>query len=449
MPAYLFDEDDNLQLSDAPTELNIKPEAARLPTPAEQDKISDIKIRAISGKGFPFLAYFLLRAPIYMVDNLGTDGLGDGGEIYIDPELLMNWTPAQTVTELGGLVYRWLRRHGMRGKTADDKEAWLTASAWETNDDMLSEGYEFPEGRDTTAERDGPQELAADGIRMLPKAKNHGIIEDYYSLILREKPGDNSPSPDESGGGGSLPTGSGISGKKEDWETEGQEFSEQTQEFMRRKVAEDIKEAAEKSRGTMPAEWLREAEKILAPPPIPWQKYLKSAITRAVEYVRGVTDYSYARPNQAYMAGEDDILYPGLVEAIPKVTLVIDTSGSMSEKDLGMALALTNQLLKQLQASVEVITVDSAAHVQGSTWDVKSIKLRGGGGTDMRVGIDAARKESNIVLVFTDMETPWPDKPVQGKEVIAVGIVHGGRNNRWVQEPPPFIKTVWVDTTQR
>jgi hypothetical protein len=56
--------------------------------------------------------------------------------------------------------------------------------------------------------------------------------------------------------------------------------------------------------------------------------------------------------------------------------------------------------------------------------DVDRIELRGGGGTDMGAGIEAAaasRPVPHIVVVFTDGYTPWPDaKPRKVDSVIVV-----------------------------
>ena len=51
----------------------------------------------------------------------------------------------------------------------------------------------------------------------------------------------------------------------------------------------------------------------------------------------------------------------------------------------------------------------------------KSVKLSGGGGTDMRVGVaDAAtlRPRLDVLVVFTDGGTPWPESPPPFKLIV-------------------------------
>ena len=68
------------------------------------------------------------------------------------------------------------------------------------------------------------------------------------------------------------------------------------------------------------------------------------------------------------------------------------------------------------------------------------IVLTGGGGTDRRVGIDAAlrtRTPPDIVIVLTDGATPWPDRPPRAR-LIAGLIGHDP------PAPPGWIQRVSI-----
>ena len=82
---------------------------------------------------------------------------------------------------------------------------------------------------------------------------------------------------------------------------------------------------------------------------------------------------------------------PTMVRSVPRIAIVEDTSGSMECKQRRQhARAEVRAVLRQMDALVALIDCDAAAadvrwvrgNVDGS-W-------QGGGGTDMRVGIEAA-----------------------------------------------------------
>ena len=72
-------------------------------------------------------------------------------------------------------------------------------------------------------------------------------------------------------------------------------------------------------------------------------------------------------------------------------------------------------------------------------------RVRGRGGTDTRVGIDAAlerKPRPDAIVVFTDGETPWPDaKPT----VPAIVCVVGGPAAETAERVPDWAVTVIVD----
>lgn len=97
----------------------------------------------------------------------------------------------------------------------------------------------------------------------------------------------------------------------------------------------------------------------------------------------------------------------------PKITvdLIIDTSGSMGDRDLAAALSETRAVLRRTSSRVRVLCCDAASSTPREVRSIGDVTLTGGGGTDMRVGIDtalAARPAPDVIVVFTDGGTPWP-----------------------------------------
>jgi predicted metal-dependent peptidase len=78
--------------------------------------------------------------------------------------------------------------------------------------------------------------------------------------------------------------------------------------------------------------------------------------------------------------------------------------------------------------------------------DVEDLELRGGGGTDMTVGIAEAqqlRPGPHILVVFTDGYTPWPT--VAPSEFDSVIVVLNGGNSR--TDVPGWARTIVLDPT--
>ena len=70
-----------------------------------------------------------------------------------------------------------------------------------------------------------------------------------------------------------------------------------------------------------------------------------------------------------------------------------------------------------------VLACDAAVGATSRVRRVEDVQLVGGGGTDMRVGIaaaEASRPHPDVVVVFTDGYTPWPERPTRARLVVAI-----------------------------
>jgi predicted metal-dependent peptidase len=236
--------------------------------------------------------------------------------------------------------------------------------------------------------------------------------------------------------------GSCAHGHREAWEHGSPEesgvpgVSATEAEIIRRQVAQEIVRIAQQSkeRGTIPQHWHRWAEERLRPK-VDWRRQLRAAVRAALATVSGAADYSYRKLPRRRLP---NIVTPGLVQPVPEVAVVVDTSGSMSDDLLARALAEVQGVLRATGVhGATVLTVDAAVHTVQRVFDARQVRPVGGGGTDMRVGIDAAlklRPRPHVVVVLTDGYTPWGDVPVRGVKVVA-GIVGGGNTDvpDWVQ----------------
>jgi hypothetical protein len=197
-------------------------------------------------------------------------------------------------------------------------------------------------------------------------------------------------------------------------------------ELLRRLVAEEVTRHGQQP-GDVPAGLLRWARDLLSPR-VDWRKLLAAELRRAVADTTGAVDYSYRRPSRR-AAAAGDVVLPALRRPVPEVAVVCDTSGSMTEELLAMALTEVEGLLRSLGLArqVRVLACDVAVAPAQRVSSARQVELVGGGGTDMGAGIEAAarlRPRPAVTVVLTDGFTPWPDGPPRGMRVL-IGLLGG------------------------
>jgi predicted metal-dependent peptidase len=189
-------------------------------------------------------------------------------------------------------------------------------------------------------------------------------------------------------------------------------------------------------RGAVPAGWARWAEHVLEPA-VDWRRELAAQIRRGAAEVTGRVDFTYRRPSRR-QAASPDVVLPSLRQPLPRVAMVIDTSGSMSDRMLGQALAEVGGVLRSLgvaRRDLRVLCCDAQAYKSQPVRDLGRVELTGGGGTDVGVGIRAAvegRPAPDLVLVLTDGFTPWPEPP-RGVRVIVGLMDDRGKTPEWAR----------------
>jgi predicted metal-dependent peptidase len=196
-------------------------------------------------------------------------------------------------------------------------------------------------------------------------------------------------------------------------------ISEAEQELMRMKVAQDV-EAHAKSRGNVPG-WLQRWAEDKLKSKVDWRRKLAARIRSDVASAKGMVDYSYQRPGRRSGA-VPDFVWPSMREPTPRVHIQIDTSGSMSTKELGQAIAEVEGVLTTMRVELTVSAVDAAIHTTQKIFKATDVKLMGGGGTDMTLGLEAAEKmrpRPHVIICITDCETGWPSRPLRVPLIVA------------------------------
>jgi predicted metal-dependent peptidase len=390
---------------------------------------------------FPYLASALFAAPVLETPGSGGVAADPSWRMYVDPDAIADWSPDELGSVMVHLVGHFLRDHGERAQAAGVSESdaahWTDAADAEINDDFGSD----PPGPDRARDRDGGRRRGDDGGELhfperpvLPEdlgCERGGLAERYFAEGSRRE-------------ADCWACASAADGQGRPWE--GQDgpsgVGRNGQQLLRRQVAGEVL-ARQRQAGNVPEGLRRWAEDVLGAR-VDWRKTLAAELRRGITEVAGAVDYSYRRPSRrSTVAG--DVVLPSLRRPVPHVAVVCDTSGSMSQSDLGRVLAEVDGVLRAVgvgSTAVRVLAVDAAVHTAQRVTSARQVELLGGGGTNMGVGIEAAarlRPRPQVVVVLTDGETPWPPAPPPGVRVI-VGLI-GPRP----PEPPAWTRAVRVD----
>lgn len=239
-----------------------------------------------------------------------------------------------------------------------------------------------------------------------------------------------------------LDCGSGADGSDRPWELgpDGADgLSEQQREGVRFRVARGIAGRP----GNASEGWRRWADEALHPPQ-PWRNLLGAAIRSAASAPGAGGDYTYGRPARR-SASVPGVVLPSLRRTPPRVSVIIDTSGSVSDAELGSALLEVTAIARAIGGRRDLVTVmscDAAAGIALPLCRAEGIPLVGGGGTDLRTGFAAAlraRPRPDVLVVLTDGQTPWPVGRPDCRTVVGLFRRESGWDERvdYVPDRPP------------
>lgn len=373
-------------------------------TDAERRELAAARLVAVESA--PYLAHALFSVRPLAAEGLATFAVDRHWRLYVDPATLTEFGPQTAGAVLVHEVCHLIRDHAGRTDALPgpvDHDRWNLATDAAINDDLLAAGLPLPEWVVT------PASLGLDP---------QGIEEAYYAAIT--------PQPPHSETG----CGSGAGDPRQAWEPAADDpgmpgLDDGQVTITRRRVAHDVRDAQSTGRGTVPAGIARWARAELAAPAVPWRKVLAGMVRRASALTTGRLTYTYSRPGRRRLPG---IITPAM--RAPRVTaaVVIDTSGSMTDADLDTALSEVGGVIKAVGGTVGVIACDAAADRAHNVRNARDVKLTGGGGTDMTVGIAAAETLSpapDVIVVLTDGDTPWPTAPTRARLIAVLTREHG------------------------
>ncbi|MDQ1696717.1 MAG: hypothetical protein QOJ03_2070 [Frankiaceae bacterium] len=346
--------------------------------------------------------------------------------VYVDPDVLEATPPAVVGAWLLHHVSHLLRGHAARGRAIT--------------------GDESPAGSRTRSPGQRRWNLAADleidddvplGARppTLPDASTFRLqtgmtAEQYWARLPAEDLAVRT----------AVDCGSGADGRPRPWDRGAIGLAEADLALRRHEAAREIAARARVA-ADVPSGWQRWAGAVLEPV-VDWRRELASLLRRGAGEVAGRVDFTYRRPSRR-AAVVTDVVLPGLRQPAPEVAIVIDTSASISDRQLSRALAEVDGVVTSLGVArhrLRVLSCDAAASEAVRLWDATQVRLVGGGGTDLGRGLEAVallRPAPDIVVVLTDGATDWPtESPVRAR--VIVGLLE---SDAWV---PPWATAVSI-----
>ncbi len=286
--------------------------------PLDLDKLFAARLHAARVR--PYLATALFALHTVESRSVPTMAVDRYWRCYVSPAFV-DRTP---VEELAGVwvheVSHLLRDHhgrsdrfaGEHGLTGPGERLRMNIAAdCEINDDVYGDGLARPKGAV------GPGTLGL----------TEGRLMEEYLRRFRLGPHTQSMA--------WLDCGSGADGLEREWDLgpDGADgLSDQERDLVRFRVAQGITARP----GNTPKGWRRWAEEAFHPPQ-PWRELLGAAVRSATSGAGAGEDYSYGRPSRRSPALPGAVL-PSLRRRPPRVCVVIDTSGSVSDTELGSAL---------------------------------------------------------------------------------------------------------------
>ncbi len=213
-----------------------------------------------------------------------------------------------------------------------------------------------------------------------------------------------------------------------------------------------VRDAVNSRPGPIPKGWQRWAEG-LSEPSQEWRVLLGGAFRACLAAGAGAGDYTYRRPSRRSPSLGGAVVLPSLCWPLPQIAVVVDTSGSVTDTDLGSALSEVAGISRAVGVRgnrICVYSCDAAVHTVQQVCNAQEISLVGGGGTDLRRGISRAVSASphpDVIVVLTDGVTPWPAAS-PGCRVIA-GIFgpasrYWEHTSRVAAAPPEWAQTVYL-----
>lgn len=348
------------------------------------EKISKAKTKLVLSH--PFFAIFVLRLE-FNENPLCPTMRTNGKEIIYNKKFVEMLSVEEVMGVIVHEVMHIIALHHLpirRGKR--EPQRWNYACDFAINPSVVESGFKLP----------GPpfQPLISDKYKGMNAEK-------IYNMLPKDIP--NSGGGGEGEGKGDGMGGWRIGGVEQPKNADGTALSESQIKELEADIKTTIVEAVQiaKKQGNIPAGFERLIKDLLEPK-VNWKSVLQEFVTQ-----NSRNDYSWRFPNKRYIKNG---LYLPILEKpeLGELVIGIDTSGSLSEKELQEIASEIQAIMNTYEVKLHVIYCDSAVHPpvdEFESGDSVELKMRGGGGTDYRPVFKYIEKHSLdpiCLLYFTD-----------------------------------------------
>lgn len=351
-----------------------------------RDRIKKAKINLFFNQ--PFFASLILKLHI-TYEGLVSTACTNGSFIDFNPSFVEGLKQKELI---GLLVHEALHvglGHHLRRGSRDPQE-WNKACDYAINQIILDAGLSLP--------KDGLWDKKYKGMSS----------EQIFELLQQEKQNSSEGSSGNEESGENDRSGGGSSGKgklPENWGIvwDGDYSNESERQLLEQDLKRIMVEAAAIARkqGNLPANINRLVD-ILLQPQIDWREALAQYLINKVD-----GDYTWMIPNKRYV--NMGIFLPSIekVNTLNEIILLVDTSGSIQEKELNEFATEMQDILSTFQTGFKVVYIDSQVNGVDEVEPDEEMKLnpKGGGGTDFKPGfkwIEENNLTPDFVLYFTD-----------------------------------------------
>jgi predicted metal-dependent peptidase len=442
-------------MSTSPSKDNPPSQSIGVP-PSLPQNIQAAKVRVYTM--FPYLDIALSSLSFIECKNvpeLTTMAVDKHWRLYYDATNVAKWSAPEVATVLIHEIWHLLREHHVRAPSALSQAAeavfkqlpqelqistnyerivrllWNYAADAEINDDLEGPTLPFPVQPVMPAALKCANNLMAEAYY-----EAQGLPKDLPSQMAKAlKEGKIPGMPDSESGSGSdgRPRGYEV-GDGQDQRKISREEAKNIAEITAKNIVQYSK--TEKGRGTLPAGLCRWAEDQLDPI-VNWKNELRATLSNQAVRISGLLDYTYSKANRRQCL-HGKMIFPAHCAYQPSVVIAVDTSGSMSDKDIAQGLAEVKAALRCLEgANISFVACDAKAVVTKNVFGLKDINLIGGGGTDMGVALVAmAEMKPDVALLVTDGYTSYPElNPFTSKTNLITLLVSDGAK-------PPYGKVI-------